>query len=59
MRHTLMHLLLKRMQVIIFNIYSSHLRRNFSNKSNDVNHMTANFAINRIYFAHVYKNLCP
>lgn len=50
-----MHLLLKWMQVSIFNIYSSHLRRNFSNKSRDVNHVTANIAINRIYFSYVYK----
>lgn len=54
-----MHLLLKRMQVSIFNVYSSHVRRNFSNKSNDVNHMTANFAINRLYFPQVYKNPYP
>lgn len=50
-----MHLLLKWMQVSIFNIYSSHLRRNFSNESSDGNHVTANFAINKIYFSHVYK----
>lgn len=49
-----MHLLLKWMQVSIFNVYSTHLRRNFSNKSSDVNHTTANFAINTIYFSHVF-----
>lgn len=55
MRHILMHLLLKRMQVSIFNVYSSHLRRNFNNKSSDMNHVAANFAINKIYFSHLYK----
>lgn len=50
-----MHLLLKRMQVSTVNVYSSHLRRNFNNKSSDLNHVTANLAINRMYFSHVYK----
>lgn len=39
--HTLMHLLLQGMQVSIFNVYSSQLRRNFSNESSDVNHVTS------------------